>query len=254
MAKHKYMGPVATQELINLLKADFAKKQDIIQFVELPSPVSCVGRTYQYVGETNMYFQQGHFYHSNGFNWSEVYKGLDGKTWQIVQTVPFYETADFDTIYFVYKEDGKVEGYIKGPEKMDLITTTNSWKLVSALPAWNEATTDTIYFIIDRGRLQGFVKNEAETDSWYELGGKVNYNELDNTPIINGIPTKNTLNPDEPTEIVLEGKIRKYPDSVHWDKDAVYPDEPETFPVNELYIKAFTDNEIEQLFDEAGDY
>ena len=71
--KIKFMGVTATQELINLLKADFAEKQDIIQFIEMPSPVSYVGRDIEYVGETNMEFTNGHFYHSNGFVWEEVY-------------------------------------------------------------------------------------------------------------------------------------------------------------------------------------
>jgi len=156
--KKLYMGPTSTQELINLIKADLAKKQDIIQFTVLPDPVEAVGRCYEYVGPTTMEFTNGHLYHSDGFTWTEVYKGQDGKTWQIVPSLPPYDSADFDTIYFVYK-DGKVEGYIKGPEQMDLITTTNSWKLVSVLPAWDSCKSDTIYFIVENGRLNGYVRS-----------------------------------------------------------------------------------------------
>ena len=99
--KNKYMGPVATQELINLVKADFAKKQDIIQYYSLPDPARNVGRVYWYVGETNRYYSKGHLYKSTGFEWVEVYKALSGRTWDFVDSLPSYDNADFDTLYIV---------------------------------------------------------------------------------------------------------------------------------------------------------
>lgn len=103
MAKIKYMSVSSTQELINLLKADLAKKQDIIQFTELPPPEQAVGRCYEYVGETTMQLTNGHIYHSDGFVWEEVYKGLDGKTnfneldnIPTVNGIPLQNTAEPD--------------------------------------------------------------------------------------------------------------------------------------------------------------
>jgi hypothetical protein len=248
--KIKYLGVDGTQEFINLVKADLAKKQDIIQFTEMPSPIECIGRVYEYVGETNMYFQNGHFYHSNGFNWSEVYKGIDGKTWGIFDRLPPYDMADFETIYFIYT-NGALEGYIKGETRYEQITSSHTWDIVSAKPRWEDADNDVIYFIIDRGRLQGYVKNEEEPDAWYELGGKVNFNELDNIPSINGISLKNEAEPDSPKEISLNAKVQKYPESAHWDEHAAYPAAATPVPVNEIELQAFTDTEIEQVFDDV---
>ena len=249
--KKLYMGPTSTQELINLIKADLAKKQDIIQFTKLPAPEDAVGRCYEYVGPTTMEFTNGHLYHSDGFTWEEVYKGQDGKTWQVVASLPPYDDADFDTIYFIYR-DGKVEGYIKGPEQMDLITSTNTWKMVTNLPAWADARIDTLYLLLEGDTLKGCLKNPNTVDEWYEMGGgKTNFNELENTPTINGLETKNTIDPRSPKELVLSTPVQKYPDSAHWDKDAVYPDEPTDIPVTELGLTAFTDTRLKELWEEV---
>ena len=217
--KIKFMGVEGTQELINLIKADFAKKQDIIQFTEMPSPVECVGRDYQYVGETNMHFQNGHFYHSNGFTWSEVYKGLDGKTWQLIDSLPPYDSADFETMYFVYNDEGSVQGYIKGPEKMEPISTTHTWKIVSGLPAWEDARVDTMYLVNADNKIEVYIKNPEESDKWYSLK--------------------------------LKAKVWQYPDEAHYDEDAQYPDEPEEFNLAEMELKAIRDSDIKRLFEEA---
>lgn len=112
--KNKYMGVTATQELINLIKADFAKKQDILQFIELPPVAQHVGRIYEYVGETTLHFVNGHFYRSTGFEWKEVYTALDGRTWQYVTVLPSYDEADFATLYAVADEaNGTFAVYIK---------------------------------------------------------------------------------------------------------------------------------------------
>lgn len=254
--KKLYMGPTSTQELINLLKADLAKKQDIIQFTVLPDPVDAVGRCYEYVGPTTMEFTNGHLYHSDGFLWTEVYKS-GGRTWQVVLSLPPYSEADFETIYFVY-EDGKVKGYIKGPEQMDLITTTNSWELVPSLPAWDSCKSDTIYFLVENGRLNGYVRNDnpsSEEDKWYELGGKVNFNELDNTPVINGINTKNEAEPDSPKEIELVATVQHYeaPSAGHaWEEDTPYMAEPVKARVNEIAFEAFTDEKLEQIYNDVS--
>ena len=249
--KIKFMGVTATQELINLLKADFAKKQDIIQFIEMPSPVSYVGRDIEYVGETNMEFTNGHFYHSNGFVWEEVYKGQYGKTWGIFDTLPSYSDADFDTIYFVRQGD-MITGWVKGDTQMEPITSTSSWQLVTALPSWATAKNDVLYLVLEGDTLKGCVKNPDVTDEWYEMGGgKTNFNELDNIPSINGISLKNTVDPDQPKEVSLDATIQKYPESAHWDEHAVYPAAATTLPVNEIELQAFTDEEIAQVIEDV---
>lgn len=249
--KTKFMGVTSTQELINLIKADFAKKQDIIQFTEMPSPVECVGRDYQYVGETTMEFTNGHYYHSNGFVWEEVYKGLDGKTWGIFDTLPSYSSADFDTLYFVRQGDMLV-GWVKGETQMEPVTSTSSWQLVTSLPLWATAKNDVLYLVLENNTLKGYVKNPNTIDEWYEMGGgKTNFNELDNTPTINGIPLKNEIEPDSPKEVVLNATVQKYPESAHWDEHATYPVAATPVPVNEIELQAFTDTEIEQVFDDV---
>ena len=249
--KIKYMGVTTTQELINLIKADFAKKQDIIQFLEMPSPVTYIGRTIEYVGETNLQFTNGHFYHSNGFVWEEVYKGQDGKTWGIFDTLPSYSDADFDTIYFV-KQGDMITGWVKSDTQMEPITSTSSWQLVTSLPSWSTAKNDVLYLVLNGSTLTGCVKNPDVTDEWYEMGGgKTNFNELDNIPLVNGIPLQNTVDPDQPKEIELGATVQKYPESAHWDPAAVYPAAATIFRVNELELEAFTDDEIIQVIDDV---
>lgn len=247
--KIKYMGVSSTQELINLLKADLAKKQDIIQFTELPPPEQAVGRCYEYVGETTMQFANGHIYHSDGFVWEEVYKGLDGKTWQIVNTLPPFADADYDTLYFVW-EDGSLSGYVKGVDKMETVTSDKTWEVVTALPAWSSAESDTLYLVTGgTDKLKLYVKNPDVTDTWYELGGgKTNFNELDNIPTINGISLQNTVEPEEAKEVVIQSTIHKHDDDSAYDEDALLVDHD--VPVHELELTALANAEIDQMFED----
>lgn len=247
--KIKYMGVSSTQELINLLKADFAKKQDIIQFTELPPPEQAVGRCYEYVGETTMQFTNGHIYHSDGFVWEEVYKGLDGKTWQIVNTLPSFADASYDILYFVY-EDGRLTGYVKGVDKMETVTSDKTWEVVTALPAWSAAESDTLYLVTDgTDKLKLYVKNPDEADTWYELGGgKTNFNELENIPTVNGIPLQNTAEPDEAKEVVIQSTIHKHDDDSAYDEDALLVDHD--VPVHELELTALANAEIDLMFED----
>ena len=247
--KIKYMGVSSTQELINLLKADLAKKQDIIQFTELPPPEQAVGRCYEYVGETTMQFANGHIYHSDGFVWEEVYKGLDGKTWQIVNTLPPFADADYDTLYFVW-EDGSLSGYVKGVDKMETVTSDKTWEVVTALPAWSSAESDTLYLVTGgTDKLKLYVKNPDVTDTWYELGGgKTNFNELDNIPTVNGIPLQNTVEPEEAKEVVIQSTIHKHADDSAYNEDALLVDHD--VPVHELELTALANAEIDQMFED----
>lgn len=249
MAKIKYMSVSSTQELINLLKADLAKKQDIIQFTELPPPEQAVGRCYEYVGETTMQLTNGHIYHSDGFVWEEVYKGLDGKTWQIVATLPSFADASYDILYFVW-EDGKLTGYVKGDTKMETVTSDKTWEVVTALPAWSSAESDTLYLLADgTDRIKLYVKNPDVTDTWYEMGGgKTNFNELDNIPTVNGIPLQNTAEPDEAKEVVIQTAIHKHDDDSVYDEDALLVDHD--VPVHELELTALANAEIDQMFED----
>jgi len=248
MAKIKYMGVTSTQELINLLKADLAKKQDIIQFTKLPKPEEAVGRVYEYVGPTTMEFANGHFYHSDGFIWEEVYKGQDGKTWQIVDTLPSFSEADYDTLYFVY-EDGKLTGYVKGETQMETVTSDKTWEVVANLPAWASAEADTLYLVTEGSdRIKLYVKNPDETDTWYEMGGgKTNFNELDNIPTVNGVPLKNLVDPDEPTEAVIQTTIHKHDDEAAYDEDEPVSDHD--VPVHQLELDAITNAEIDNMWE-----
>ena len=247
--KIKYMGVSSTQELINLLKADLAKKQDIIQFTELPPPEQAVGRCYEYVGETTMQFTNGHIYHSDGFVWEEVYKGLDGKTWQIVNTLPSFADASYDILYFVW-EDGSLSGYVKGVDKMETVTSDKTWEVVTALPAWSTAESDTLYLVTGgTDKLKLYVKNPDEEDTWYELGGgKTNFNELDNIPTVNGISLQNTVEPEEAKEVVIQSTIHKHDDDSAYNEDALLVDHD--VPVHELELTALANAEIDLMFED----
>lgn len=86
-----------------------------------------------------------------------------------------------------------------------------------------------------------------------ELAGISNYNLLDNAPTINGIETQNTVNPDAPNNVELNALRKGYDDSAaHYDPAAVYDDAGVSVPVNEIQLVALKDEEIEQLYDEAG--
>lgn len=128
--KIKYMGVTSTQELINLIKADFAKKQDILQFVEMPPAAQHVGRVFEYVGETDRRFVKGHFYKSTGFDWLEVYESLGGKTWEYVDVLPSYDDANFVTIYVVPDLATKsFTAYIKSEVPNEFLTLTEVLKV-----------------------------------------------------------------------------------------------------------------------------
>lgn len=128
--RNKYMGATATQELINLVKADFAKKQDIIQYITLPDPANAVGRVYWYVGETNRYYSKGHLYKSTGFEWVEVYKALSGRTWDFVDNLPAYDDADFDTLYIVPDlAHNTFALYLKGDNPDEFIALAENFKV-----------------------------------------------------------------------------------------------------------------------------
>lgn len=253
--KNKYMGKTATQELINLIQDDFAKKQDIIQFVEMPSYVQFVGRTVQYVGETTAEFIQGHLYHSTGFAWTEVYKNLDGKTWQLTDTLPVWADAEFNVVYYVPNEYNELTAYIKKDAGgFYALGGNGSWVIVSTLPDWADARDDIIYFVDDGVALKLYIKDPNTTDAWHELSGgsgTINYNELQNTPTINGKSTKNLADPSLPLDVKLEMKVKKYPDSDHYDPAAVYPATATDVPVDQIELEAFTDQEIEDLYNEV---
>ena len=70
---NKYLGPTGLTELINLIQADFQKKQDWLQFPEMPDPALYTGKVVQYTGITDpLTFTKGFFYYSTGLEWAMV--------------------------------------------------------------------------------------------------------------------------------------------------------------------------------------
>ena len=64
MAVNKYLGPTGLTELINLIQADFQKKQDWMQFPEMPAAADYPGKVVQFTGVTDADFTKGFFYYS----------------------------------------------------------------------------------------------------------------------------------------------------------------------------------------------
>lgn len=240
--KIKFLGATGTQELINLLKADMRLKQDLLQFSEMPQPALYVGRVVQYVGKTNEKFTHGHFYKSSGYVWQEVYSSLSGKTWQLVDTLPPIADAEYDVLYFTANQYRELSGYVRGDEQYYELGTTREWVVVGTLPVWADARSDVIYFVVENNVLRGYVKDDDNADSFFELGGKVNYNEIDNTPTINGISTKNEEDKDAPKDVILNAVVKKYGD------DGTYDEDGTDVPVNEMELHAFKDEEIAEMF------
>lgn len=245
--KRKAMGVTATLELCNMIKADLAKKQDIIQFVEMPCYVEYTGRIIQYVGESTPKLIRGHFYHSNGFAWNEVYDGEGGGT-QIVDILPPASAAEYNKIYLTVNEHNEVKAFLKKDENSYYpLTVDSNFLVVANLPSWEDAREDRMYFIVDGDKVSMYLKNPDVVDAFFELtgGGASNFNELENTPTINGISLKNEDDPEVAKNIQLNAKVQKH------NADDSYPDEPTEFPVNELFLKALTFDELDAIIEEA---
>ncbi len=126
-----------------------------------------------------------------------------------------------------------------------------SFATVKKLPDWEDADRRTIYFVLqdDGLTVKLYIKGEKRGE-FYEAGAE-NYNTLLNTPLINGMSTVNDKDPSKPKEVELLVGVQQYPESDSYKPDALYPTSPEPVRVNELSMKALTDDEVTRVYEEA---
>ena len=319
MKQNKYLGPVGLTELINLIQADLQKKQDWMQFPEMPDATLYHGKVVQYTGISNADYTKGFFYYSTGLEWTGIsvasavetvatlpawsegkdgiiyyvtsesacyvrsstegewlpIAGGDNKSFQIVDTLPAYDAADPKIIYMVVGDDYTVTGYIKSGTAGKFYQlgggSVSGFKVVTALPDWSTADANLLYLVPDGKYILGYVKNPNETNKFWQLGSDA----LAPFEVVATLPAWSTAAADKiyfvktPDKKELKGfvtnedeggwnkfgqptvTIQKYPDSEHYDPDAIYPDEGTEVDVSELEIIAFKYKEIKDLYDEV---
>lgn len=319
MAVNKYLGPIGLTELINLIQADLQKKQDWMQFPEMPDATLYHGKVVQYTGISNADHTKGFFYYSNGLEWTGIsvasavetvatlpawsegkdgiiyyvtsehacyvrsstesewlpIAGGDSKSFEIVASLPAYDAADPKIIYMVVGDDYTVTGYIKSGTAGKFYQlgggSVSGFKVVTTLPDWSTADANLLYLVPDDKYIIGYVKNPNETNEFWQLGSDA----LAPFEVGATLPAWSTAKSDKIYFVKTPGKkelkgfvknedeggwnkfgqptvtIQKYPESEHYDPDAIYPDEGTEVDVSELEIIAFKDKEIKDLYDEV---
>lgn len=267
---NKYLGPTGLTELINLIQADFQKKQDWMQFPEMPDATLYHGKVVQYTGITDDTYTKGFFYYSTGLEWVNI---AISNAVEVSTVLPDWDTAKDGVIYYVSSEG---TCYIKGSEKdtwLDIAGTNKSFEIVTALPAYDDADPLIIYMVpaADGSTVTGYIKDANTAGKFYQLGGgSVKGFELvvtlpayaDADPdilylLVNGTKlagyVKNVNEAGEFYELsgAAIATIKRYAESEHYDPDAVYNDEGEEIELNGLEIVAFKDEEIRDLYDEV---
>lgn len=174
MAVNKYLGPTGLTELINLIQADFQKKQDWVQFPEMPAAAEYVGKVVQYTGITNDTYTKGFFYYSTGLEWVGI---SVASAVEIVDALPAYDAADPKIIYMVVSDDDIVTGYIKDANitgKFYQIGggSVKGFELVVTLPSYADADPDVLYLVPDdAGLLSAYKKDPDTAGEFFELSG-----------------------------------------------------------------------------------
>ena len=172
MAVNKYLGPTGLTELINLIQADFQKKQDWMQFPEMPAAVDYPGKVVQFTGVTDADFTKGFFYYSTGLEWTMI---SVASAVEVVDQLPDWTIAKDGIIYYVTSEPAC---YIRNASVSgEWFNITNddskSFEIVATLPAWDAADPMLIYMVpaTDGSTVTGYIKDANTTGKFYQLGG-----------------------------------------------------------------------------------
>lgn len=186
MAVNKYLGSTGLTELINLIQADFQKKQDWMQFPEMPAATNYTGKVVQFTGATDANFTKGFFYYSTGLEWTMV---SVASAFEVVTVLPAWAAAGENIIYFML-EDGKLIGNIKNPAVTGAWYTigsetigseTTKIEYLDALPAYADAKIDTLYVVNESGILNLYTKAPANGKFNVLLGHEgIPINDIDN--------------------------------------------------------------------------
>lgn len=166
MAVNRYLGPIGLTELINLIQADFQKKQDWIQFPIMPPAVEYTGKVVQFTGITDGNYTKGFFYYSTGLEWTlvNVVSAVE-----VVGTLPAFDTAENGILYYQTSDSGL---YTKGATTWLNITggDTTAFEIVAALPEWTAASPKRFYIVVDGDNATMYARG-AVVGKWYQLGG-----------------------------------------------------------------------------------
>lgn len=177
----KYLGEAGTRELITLIKADLARKEELSKFTTMPLAADHIGRIVQYIGATVPLYTKGYFYYSDGAVWTQINvqpatQGSGG--FEVVDVLPAWSTADPDKVYYV--KDGTVlTGYIKEPATANVWysleggASTYKFEIVTSLPSWALANANIVYFIPDGDNLVGYIKNVSQSGKFYVINKEV---------------------------------------------------------------------------------
>ena len=172
MAVNKYLGPTGLTELINLIQADFQKKQDWMQFPEMPAAADYPGKVVQFTGVTNADFTKGFFYYSTGLEWTMI---SVASAVEVVDQLPDWTLAKDGIIYYVTSEPACYIRNTSVPGEWFNITNddSKSFEIVATLPAWDAADPMLIYMVptTDDSTVTGYIKDANTTGKFYQLGG-----------------------------------------------------------------------------------
>lgn len=177
----KYLGEAGTRELVTLIKADLAKKEELSKFTTMPPAADHIGRIVQFIGATVPLYTKGYFYYSDGAVWTQINvqpatQGSGG--FEVVDILPAWSTADPEKVYYV-KNGTVLSGYIKEPATANVWyslaggASTYKFEIVTALPSWVLADANTVYFIPDGDNLAGYIKNVSQSGKFYALNKEV---------------------------------------------------------------------------------
>lgn len=168
---NKYLGPTGLTELINLIQADFQKKQDWMQFPEMPDATLYHGKVVQFTGITDATYTKGFFYYSNGLEWVNI---AISNAVEICAVLPLWDDAKAGIIYYVTPESAC---YIKGSERDTWLSITGgnskSFVITATLPTWDVASSMLIYMVpaADGSSVTGYIKDVNTVGKFYQLGG-----------------------------------------------------------------------------------
>ena len=172
MAVNKYLGPTGLTELINLIQADFQKKQDWMQFPEMPAAADYPGKVVQFTGVTDADFTKGFFYYSTGLEWTMI---SVASAVEVVDQLPDWTLAKDGIIYYVTSESACYIRNTSVTGEWFNITDDNSksFEIVVTLPAWDAADPMLIYMVpaTDGSTVTGYIKDANTTGKFYQLGG-----------------------------------------------------------------------------------
>ena len=172
MAVNKYLGPTGLTELINLIQADFQKKQDWMQFPEMPAAADYPGKVVQFTGVTDSNFTKGFFYYSTGLEWTMI---SVASAVEVVDHLPDWTLAKDGIIYYVTSEPAcYIRNTSVSGEWFNITDDdSKSFEIVATLPAWDAADPMLIYMVpaTDGSTVIGYIKDVNTIGKFYQLGG-----------------------------------------------------------------------------------